>query len=127
MIGVAMYFVFGPLMTVGLERERMENQGRIEALVTESLGRSSKVSKEEASAILGKARATVSHLWALHKRSVEIHQEVRAKRFWAVVIGLVAGAGCFALCSVHWAGRKATNLPETPAPAAGRQENSPPA
>lgn len=104
-VGVAMYFVFVSMLKAAPALEREEVRGKIEAIMARALAAPTKLSAEEAKAAVAESRATSSVLWALHKREADLDQTCRAKRFWAALIGLVAGGGCFALCSVYWLGR----------------------
>ena len=113
-VGMAMYFVFVSVLTAAPARERDEVRGKIEAIMARALAAPTKLSLEDAKPAAAESRATSSLLGALHKREAGLGQACRAKRFWAVLIGLVAGGGCFGLCSVYWVGRgvKEAAVPE---------------
>ena len=105
--GLAMYFVFVSIFTITPARERDKVRGKTAGLMAQSLATPRKASAEEVKVSMSESRARTSVLGALQKWENELSQACRAKRFWAVIIGLVAGGGCFALGSVYWVTRGA--------------------
>ena len=106
-VGVAMYFVFGAVLTVGLAREVVRIQGQIAGIVMQASPSPAKRSPEQVQAEMAELRATVSVLHGLYQLKAELVSECRARRFWTAMIALTAGVGCFALCSVYWRRRGA--------------------
>ena len=101
-LGAAMYVVFGALLAAGPRSERAQVQGKIDAILAATLAVPEKVTKEELAIVQARSRATSSYLWDLHHRDEGLRREISSREAWAAVVGLVAGAGCFALCSVSW-------------------------
>ena len=106
-VGVAMYSVFGAVLTVGLAREVVRIQGQIAGVVMQPATRPAKSSPEQARAEMAELRATVSVVHGLYQLKAELVSQCRARRFWTAMIALTAGVGCFALCSVYWRRRGA--------------------
>ena len=119
-VGAAMYFIFGALLTSGLRTERVQTKGKIDAILAGILAQPKGASKEELAALQAKSRATSSYLWVLHQRDEALRREIEVKNIWSIAIGLVACAGCFALCTVNWIRREdgARQAPQPAAPAA---------
>jgi hypothetical protein len=103
-LGGAMYVVFGVLLTVGLKREKEDVRGKIDSILAATLAKPKKVAKEELAFVQTMFRATSSYLWNLHYRNEMLRHEIRSKRAWAAVIGLIACMGCLALCIVSSVG-----------------------
>jgi hypothetical protein len=102
-IGISMYFAFASLLTAGPARERMQVRGKIDALMAEATATSPKAIKTA----MALTRARLATLVAFSRREGELRQTLVHKRSWAMLIGLVAAVGCFALCSVYWLRRGA--------------------
>ena len=106
-LGVAMYFVFEAILTVTPAREAIRIQGEIAAIIPHRAMAPAKSSLEQVQAEVAELRATISAFHTLYQSKAELEAEFKAGRFWAMMIGLVAGVGCFALCSVYWLRRGA--------------------
>jgi len=106
-VGVAMYSVFGAVLTTGLAREVVRLQGQIDGIVMQAATPPAKSSPEQDRAEKAEWRATVSVVHALYQLKAELVSECRARRFWTAMIALTADVGCFALCSVYWRRRGA--------------------
>ena len=101
-LGLALYLAFVSILTAAPAREREKVRGHVAALVARALATPREVPAGDLKASMAETRTWASLLGALQKREAELSQACRAKRFWATLIGLVAGGGCFALCSVYW-------------------------
>lgn len=106
-VGMAMYFVFGSILTVAPAREREQVRRNIEALMAEAISPPTATPPAELQAAMAMTRATSASLIALSRREGELDQTFASRRAWAALIGLVACVGCFALCSAYWLGRGA--------------------
>jgi len=109
-IGLAMYFAFASVLTAGPTRERMKVRGKIDALMAEATAPPTATSPAAMKATMALARARLATLVAFSRREGELRQSLVNKRSWAMLIGLVASVGCFALCSVYWLRRGAEGV-----------------
>ncbi len=106
-IGISMYFAFASVLTAGPARERMQVRGKIDALMAEATAPPTAISPTAVKAAMALTRARLATLVAFSRREGELRQTLVHKRSWAMLIGLVASVGCFALCSVYWLRRGA--------------------
>ena len=124
-VGVAMYVVFGTVLTVAPARDELMIRGEIAAIPKRLPPVPAKVSPEEAREAVAQHRATAATLLALYHEKAGLEAECIRARFWAAMIGIVAGVGSFALCSVYWLRRGAEEAAasEESAPSGDAQES----
>lgn len=102
-----MYFAFASVLTAGPAREKMKVRGKIDALMAEATAPPTATSPAAIKSAMALTRARLATLVAFSRREGALRQTIENKRGWAMLIGLVAAVGSFALCSVYWLRRGA--------------------